>query len=302
MSLELTKDNIRLLKMVKRLDPDFDTTPSNELYEKLSKRYTNKGTLSVICYALKKAFNLDNEKKKVEFWSDKGAELSQEVNAQEQKGELQGENEKKKWKDQSQIIEIIHKLQENKKLTKTEYNRYILLCMCVYQPPLRKDFYTNLKFLFNPKKNNKKDNYLLLQKSPLKSYYIVNNDKVSKYDEFNKDENKFIELINKDLINMLWKSYEGNKREYVFTSSGEKPYSKVTFTKTLLEPIGLNFNILRSSYVSDYYIKNPYPQERMQVARAMRHSKDRAELNYLKRAGMKQNNDSDNESFTDLGI
>lgn len=295
MSKELTKDDILRLRMVQRTVPDFDDIENNELYDKLENKYKNKGTLSVIAYSLKKAFDLDGKKKKSEFWGEKGAQLSQEVNDIEMQGELQGENEKSKWKTQKEIIALIKELQENKKLNKTEYCRYILLCMCVYQPPLRKDFYTHLKFLFNPKKNNKKDNYLLLQKAPLKSYYIVNNDKVSKYAEFNKEENKFIELINKDLINMLWKSYEGHKREYVFTTSNDTPYSKVAFTKTLLEPIGLNFNILRSSYVSDYYVKNPYPKERANVAKMMRHSVDRAQTSYLKRTPKSKSKSSDDD-------
>lgn len=295
--VELTKDDISRLRMVKRTVLDWETITSADLYNKLSEKYKNKGTLSVICYSLKKVFDIEGDKKKANFWGEKGAELAQEVNNIEMQGELVGDNEKKKWHSQKDIIEFIKRLQEKKNLSKTDYNRYILLCLCVYQPPLRKSFYLNLKFLFNPKKNNKKDNFLLLQKSPLKSYYIVNNDKVSRHAEFDKDENKFIELLNKDLINMLWKSYEGNKRDYVFTSSNEKPYSKVGFTKTLLEPINLNFHTLRSSYVSDYYVKNPYPQERMQVARMMRHSKSTGETNYLKRTGTQKQNNSDNEDI-----
>jgi hypothetical protein len=66
------------------------------------------------------------------------------------------------------------------------------------------------------------------------------------------------------------------------SSEGEK-YTSDTFTKLLLEPLNLNFNTIRSSYVSDFYIRNPYPLERNDLARQMRHSASVANLKYLKR-------------------
>ena len=288
MPKELTKDDILRLKMVKRLDENFDKTNENDLFNKLDKRYPNRGTLSVICYSLKKAFALDEDDTKAEYWANKGAELTKEVNKQEYKNELVGDNEKKKWKTQKEVLEIMEKIKTNMK-NRTDMNRFILLSLMTYQPPLRKDFYLNLKFLFDIKKNNKKDNYLYLVKKPInKAFFIVNNDKVSKYTEtFDKDENKVIEITNKDLISMLWKNYENDKqylkREYVFMSSDGNKYNTNTFTRVLLDPIKLNFNTLRSSYISDFYVKNPYPQERNELARQMRNSMNIAQMKYLKR-------------------
>ena len=160
--------------------------------------------------------------------------------------------------------------------------------LCVYQPPLRTNFYATCKFLFDIKKNNNNDNYIYIQKKPInKAYYIVNSDKVSKYNDFNTDESKVIEINNKDLIEMLINSYNNDpnfkKREYVFMSSNEKPYPPNKITQVLLEPLNLNFDTLRSSYISDYYLKNPYPLERSKLAKAMRHGPDVAQLKYLKR-------------------
>jgi hypothetical protein len=270
------------LKWILTLDEDFEKTKNDDLYTKLKSKYPNVGTLSVISYSLKKFFDLvlDNQEK-ANYWAKRGAELAGELLNQEKKGELTGESEKKNFKTQSQILEIINDLRSS--TSTINKNRYLLLNMAVFQPPLRRGVYATLKFLLNKKQDNKKDNYLLLQKSPMKSYFIINSDKVSKYEKFNKDENKIIEILNQDLNKLLWDSYQENKREYVFESSDGGPYSLTNFTKVILQPLGLNFNILRSSYISDYYVKHPYPQEREAVAKAMRHDKSQAELKYLKR-------------------
>lgn len=277
----ITKDDVLRLKMVKKLNPKFDTMANEALYKLLDARYPNRGTLSVISYSLKKAFTLDGDHDKANYWNDKGASLSKEVHNQEMESELTG-REKQNWKTQEQILEIIKDLQSNMK-TKTQYNRYLVLCLCVYQPPLRRGIYTTLKFLFNIKHDNKKDNYVLLLNKPVnKAYYIINNDKVSKYETFTKDENKCIEIENKDLVQLLWNSYNRNKREYVFTDGNNKPYNESTI-RILLEPLKLTFNILRSSYISQYYMNNQFLKERTELARKMRHSVDIAQLKYQKR-------------------
>ena len=65
MKKELTKDDVLRLRMVKRLNPKFDEMDNNQLFALLKARYPNIGTLSVICYSLKKCFDLDNNDNKV---------------------------------------------------------------------------------------------------------------------------------------------------------------------------------------------------------------------------------------------
>jgi hypothetical protein len=149
---------------------------------------------------------------------------------------------------------------------------------------LRKAFYQSVKFATTPSKLNKKDNFVLLNKHPNKCFYVVNLDKVSKYDKFKEDEAKYIEISDPQLCKLLRDSYKQNPRAYVFETEEGKPYSINSISILLLErPFNLNFNILRSSYVSNFYNNNPYPKEKKDLATKMRHSADTAELNYLKR-------------------
>lgn len=276
----LNKQDVDRLKMVVRTNDRFDKIPSSALYNELDAKYKNRGTLSVIAYTLKKYFDEVGEKTKSDYWGEKGSDLAQKVYKQELKSELTG-NEKENWKNQKEIMDIMNNI---KIQNMTDYNRFLLLAMTTFQPPLRKAFYTNLKFMTSSKQDNGKDNYLYLQKSPSKCYYIVNNDKVSKYEKFKKDESMVIEINNPDLCKLLNNSYAQEKRKYVFETEEGTPYSINSISIVLLErPFKLNFNILRSSYVSNFYANNPYPKERKELADKMRHSHERAELSYLKR-------------------
>jgi hypothetical protein len=275
----LTNEDINRLKMVVRTARDFDNIKSDDLYNKLNEKYKNKGTFSVLSYTLKKYFLEIGEQTKADYWGNKGAELSQIVNTQESKNELTN-NEKQNWKDQKQIIDIMNNIDIK---TRTDYNRFLILAMTTFQPPLRKAFYCNLKFIFDLKDNNNKDNFLYLQRQPKKSFYIVNDDKVSKYEKFNDKDSMFIEIGNKDLIKLLWDSYKQNKRPYVFESDKGEPYSMNSISKVLLEtPFDLNFNILRSSYVTNYYENNNSLFSKNELARRMRHSQNISQQSYFK--------------------
>lgn len=280
---QLTKDDIARLKMVERFDTKFSSTNSNKLYEGLKKRYSNVGTLSVLCYSLKKYFDLENKEDKCNFWGSKGAELSTINNHNEAKNELTG-NEIKNWKTQDQILQIMNNM---KIKSKTDANRFLLLAMCILQPPLRKGFYQSAKFLDNMKKNDHESNYVFLQPPENgKSYYIVNEDKVSRYENFNNHENKFIEIDNPKLIRLLMKSYVEDPRTYIFEIDDGTPYALSSISKVLLEnPFGLNFNILRSSYITNYFNvpDHDYLEAREELARKMRHSVEKQMRNYQKR-------------------
>lgn len=277
----LNKSDIPRLKMVYRTAPNFQTMPPGQLFEALDDKYENRGTFSVISYTLKKFFEETGDLKKSKFWGNIGADLSKIVNDEEMKNELTN-NEKKNWRTQGEILEILNNMQID---NMTDYNRFLLLLMTTHQPPLRKSFYHNLEFLFDSRKNDGKNNYLLIQKTPLKAYYIVNEDKVSKYEKFNDDDSKYIEVDNKDLIKLLLSSYEKKPRTYIFEKENGTPYTLGSFSKVMLEePYNLNFNILRSSYITAFYKDNQYTKERSDLARKMRHAMSRAEVNYLKRA------------------
>lgn len=281
----LNKQDLDRLKMVARTVPNFLEVSSGTVFKHLDDKYTNKGTFSVIAYTLKKFFDEMGEDSKSEFWGKIGKELSREVYDQETKNELTN-NEKNNWKTQEEIMEIMNNIPIN---DRTDYNRFLILAMATFQPPLRKNFYQTVKFATTTTKLNKKDNFVLLNKHPNKCYYVVNLDKVSKYDKFNNDDHKYIEITNPQLCNLLRDSYKQDPRTYVFETKEGTPYSSNSISKLLLEiPFGLNFNMLRSSYVSNFYHNNLDMKSRNQLATKMRHSADIAVLSYNKPYGEHQ--------------
>lgn len=275
----LNNNDLDRLRMVIRTNKKFSQLDSNYLYNLLDERYPNRGTFSVIAYTLKKFFDETGQQRKADFWSEAGQELSSEVHGQEMKNELTN-NEKENWKNQKDIMNIMNNIKiENR----TDYNRFLLLAMCTYQPPLRKAFYQSVKFCVDKKKICSNNNYVFIQNSPMKAAYIVNNDKVSKYEKFKEPESMIIEIQNPDLIKLLIDSYDQNPREYVFETDKGGPYSMGSISILLLErPFNLNFNILRSSYVSNFYSKNPSLEAKNDLSRKMRHSYKIAELSYNK--------------------
>lgn len=288
---DLNESDKARLKMVERINPRFGTMDQDKLYDALRKRYGNDGTLAVICYSLKKYFDIIDKENKADYFGKKGAELSMSVNNQEAKNELTG-NEIKNWKTQDQILKIMNHIDL---ITQTDKNRFLLLAMTTMQPPLRKAFYQSVQFLFNLKEDNKKDNYIFLQPpNKGKSFYIVNTDKVSKYEKFNTPENKIIEINNPALIQLLMRSYLEYPRKYVFQMDDDQPYTMNSISKVLLEnPFKLNFNILRSSYITNFFNipDNNFMQARIDLSKKMRHSVDKQQLNYFKRnnGNMKDN-------------
>lgn len=276
----LNKSDVNRLKMVAKTFPNFLNSQVGNLYNKLENKYKNKGTLSVICYSLKKLFNDLGQNKKAEYFGNQGKELSQDVSEQEAKNELTN-NEIKNWKTQEEILNIMNNIPLD---SWTNYMRFLLLNLCTRQPPLRKGVYCTLKFLTKQKDDDGESNYILLNDRG-KCFIIVNKDKVSKFDNFKKKENTYIEMTDPDLIDMLKASYKAKKREYVFTTDKFQPYSMESITKILLVyPFGLNFNILRSSYITAFY-KSENGQtlyDKQELAKKMRHSTDRALKSYNK--------------------
>jgi hypothetical protein len=286
----LNNSDVQRLKMIKNIVPNFINGQPKNIYDKLRQHYKNDGTLSVLCYSLKKFYSDMKQDKKAEFFGNKGGELAVEVNKEESKNKLTN-NEIKNWKTQEQILEIMNNIPLK---TWTNFMRFTILNMCTKQPPLRAGVYNNMKYLFNEKKDNKKDNYCYLQDPKKgKSYYIVNDDKVSKFEKFKSKENRYIEITNPELIEFLLESHKAKPREYVICSNDMTPYDEGDMTKILLQrPFGLNFNILRSSYITAFY-KNEGQitmEDKQELSRKMRNSVEKQMKNYLKVNPEKQQN------------
>ena len=184
------------------------------------------------------------------------------------------------------FIDILNNWRVDQISTLIGHYKYLLLAMLVYQPPLRTSFYSTAKFLRSKADNNKTDNYIWInRRGMLKINYIVNKDKASNYKVYNMNKNlSSIPVEDKNLVKIINDSYEQYPRTYLFELNN-KPVTASTLLNwlkdiTLVE--GLNFYILRSSYITWFYEHNKTMAQKTKLAHQIRHSVDTASRNYLK--------------------
>ena len=173
-------------------------------------------------------------------------------------------------------------------LTTTEERmKYLLLNMLVYQPPLRTSFYSSAKIIRTKKENDKETNFVSInRRGSLKVSYIVNKDKASNYKIYKMNKNlSSIVVENKKLAELINESYEKLPREYLFVGNKGNKVSDGTlllWLKSITGIEGLNFDIMRSSYITWFYQNNKTFGEKTKLAKQMRHSAETAARNYNK--------------------
>jgi hypothetical protein len=252
-----------------------------------NKDWSNSSKESLLFMIARYLYNKNNNDRYVKMYSEKG------FNYMIQKDKIESENQMdgKEIKNYRTIEYLnnfleIYKTKASEDIT--EHYKYLLLFMLIKQPPLRTSFYSSAKFLRLLTENNKKDNYVYINKrGSLKIYYIVNRDKASNYKIYNmnKDLSK-IKLENEELMNYINYSFNTYPREYVFENPlTEKPLSDSTLLKYLRDitktPL-INFDMIRSAYITNYYENNKTFGKRDELSKQMRHSQGTASKNYLK--------------------
>ena len=158
--------------------------------------------------------------------------------------------------------------------------------MLVHQPPLRTSFYSTAKFLRSKIDNNKTDNYIWINKrGTMKVSYIINKDKASNYKVYNMNKKlSSIPVEDKNLVKLICDSFDKYPRTYLFELN-KKPVTSSTllnWLKDITNIEGLNFDIMRSSYITCYYETHQTMAQKTKLAHQMRHSVDTASRNYLK--------------------
>jgi len=171
--------------------------------------------------------------------------------------------------------------------TKEEHMKYLLLNMLVYQPPLRTSFYSSAKIIRTKKENDKITNFVSInRRGSLKVSYIVNKDKASNYKVFKMNKNlSSIVVEDKKLAELINESYNKYPRDYLFVGITGDNVSDGTLLKWLKDITGikgLNFDIMRSSYITWFYQNNKTFGEKTKLAKQMRHSAETAARNYNK--------------------
>jgi len=218
---------------------------------------------------------------------EKGREMLDVIHSKESDNK-QDEKEIENYRPHSYFMEILEQYKSTyKTLPYKEFIKILALALPVLQPPLRTDFYTTVKIIYNSKQNDKVGNFIFINRKTKQINYIVNDDKVTKSKYYNmRPELKIIQITDPFLKEMLFYTTQ-EPREYLFQSrlDFEEPISQNTFLSWLrsvsMVP-NINNNMLRSSYVNWFYENNKTQKEREKLAHLMRHSVNAAQTYYLK--------------------
>jgi hypothetical protein len=203
-------------------------------------------------------------------------------NKNKEKNNEQNEKERINYRTNSYFLKILNDINYDNIQTYQEHQKYLLLSLLVLQPPLRTNFYLTSKFILSYKDDNKINNFIMLrEKKPC--FYIVNCDKVSNNKLFQK-YNK-IDIENENLNKLLLDSYSKYKRVYLFENENNQPISHPTllnWLRSITQIEEVNIDIMRSSYINNFYENNMTYGKREQLAHKMRHKITTAQINYYK--------------------
>ena len=86
--------------------------------------------------------------------------------------------------------------------------------MLILQPPLRTSFYSSALIVQKRPHYQAKENYVVIPNDGIRrAFYLVNKDKASNYKIYKQrqDELNYIDIENKELINLLYYSYENTR-------------------------------------------------------------------------------------------
>ena len=158
----------------------------------------------------------------------------------------------------------------------------------ILQPPLRTSFYRTATFINSIKDNNKKDNFIHINKRGKKSVtFIVNKDKASNYKVYKKNPAlSLIKVESQELVDFIIDSLTRYPRKYFFENPSTKKSLDDNALLRKLRDITkikkVNFQMMRSIYITWHHKNNPKYEDKKQLAFKMRHSVDTATKNYNK--------------------
>ena len=196
------------------------------------------------------------------------------------------EKKQKGYRDYKYFVDILNSINYKEIKTYRQHLQYLLLSLLIKQPPLRTSFYSSAEF-HTKGGYDKQKNYIQLYTAgkPRVNYY-VGKDKVSNSKTYKQDILKnYIEVEDKDLIELIYYSYEKYPRTYLFENN-KKPIQDETVLRYLREITkvdSLDIDTMRSVYISHFYNNfNLTWKEKEVMASKMRNSPSVAQHKYLK--------------------
>jgi len=235
-------------------------------------------------FAIARKLNMLKNTRNAKWFSEQAHKL------QVQRGEDEGKNgldvkEQAHWRPHQYFVDVLNSIDQPATITIQQHLKILLLTLLTYQPPLRTSFYTTALFLREKKDNDKKHNYVYVnRRGASKVQYVVNKDKASNYKVYNMNKNLSFIDVEGEAKKAILNSYMNFPRNYLFEINNE-PITDSTLLRWLREITGVNgitIDIMRSSYITWYYEKHPHYNDRDKLSRVMRHSQKTAQLNYNK--------------------
>ena len=192
------------------------------------------------------------------------------------------DKEKNNYISMYELKQKIFLIKELHQESTEQHFKYLLLNLITLQPPLRANFYYTAKFIKSQHEDDGKNNFILLENG--NGYYIVNSDKVSNNKYYKQNQHLKKIQLDHDLTNILIESLEFLKRNYLFEYNN-RPFTSKKLLNLLRTATGkdkINFNMLRSIFITHYYKKNKSLKDAATLAAKMRHSTNTARKNYYK--------------------
>ena len=226
----------------------------------------------------------DPQNKNIDYIKNLGYQLKIKVEEAAGENELD-EKEKENYRDQNYFRDILDNIDVSKIKSIKKHYEYLLLSLLTLQPPVRNNVYISASFILDLSKVEDNKNYVYLNEEKKEAAFIIQKDKVSNsvvyrtYSHLN-----YIQIENKELVKLLFKSYEQYKRTFLFELNGHAITSNtlLAYLRSITNVEKINIDMMRSSYITDYYEKNKSYSSRNKLAKQMRHSPATAMLSYHK--------------------
>jgi len=197
--------------------------------------------------------------------------------------------ESEQWIDFNKIYDKMNELYpeyNTGEVDKYNFRAYLMLCLFVYNPPVRIGNYLNCIVIKDEEPPDTNFNYLVINNSNYK--FIFNKYKTSKVmgqQTLNIDNEKLINLL--DLYFLEY--YNNSAKFFLFKINNPKlEITQTLFTETLKNftkkvfDRSFSIDIIRHSYINDFYQRMPSVKEKMALSTMMNHSNGTQALYFKK--------------------
>lgn len=267
------KDNYLKYIDIKKLEPIIEATQWGI------------STKAAAYFTISKYLQINDPKNiNIDYIKNIAYKLKIEIQEKDGDNKLDGK-EQEHYRPQNYFRDILDNIDVSKIKSPKKHYEYLLLSLLILQPPVRNNFYISASFIVDLSKVEDNSNYVYLNKEKNEAAYVIQHDKVSNtvvyrtYSHLN-----YIQIENKELVKLLFQSYEQYKRKYLFEVNEHAISSNtlLSYLRSITNVEKINIDMMRASYITDYYEKNKSYNSRNKLAKQMRHSPTTAMLSYHK--------------------